>query len=165
MSRQVSQCSCPKRFQVEQVSANRYRVRVNHIPLIIMFGISWDVLKWHDGIIYSLEILSSYVWCVFYEAHSWYVLVVDGQRWMNFLLRMTLAEVNKSVIFFKWWTLSFSRSNYCYFSNSERSDKPEDKGEVPVTSFFWSIWLQRKQGDDSEQVKLQPEFIQQCLSS
>lgn len=27
-------------------------------------------------------------------------------------------------------------TNYFYFLNSERSDKPEDKGEVPVTSFF-----------------------------
>lgn len=27
VSRQVSQCSCPRRFQVEQISANRYRVR------------------------------------------------------------------------------------------------------------------------------------------
>uniref|UniRef100_A0AAR2M287 Microtubule actin crosslinking factor 1b n=1 Tax=Pygocentrus nattereri TaxID=42514 RepID=A0AAR2M287_PYGNA len=27
VSRQVSQCNCPKRFQVEQISANRYRVR------------------------------------------------------------------------------------------------------------------------------------------
>lgn len=26
VSRQVSQCNCPKRFQVEQISANRYRV-------------------------------------------------------------------------------------------------------------------------------------------
>lgn len=46
---------------------------------------------------YSLETLSSYEWSVFYEAHLWYVLVEDGQPWMNFLLRMTLAEVNNSL--------------------------------------------------------------------
>lgn len=28
VSRQVSQCNCPKRFEVEQISANRYRVRL-----------------------------------------------------------------------------------------------------------------------------------------
>lgn len=35
VSRQVSQCNCPKRFQVEQISANRYRVRLSlhHIKI------------------------------------------------------------------------------------------------------------------------------------
>lgn len=36
VSRQVSQCSCPKTFQVEQITANRYKVSRNDIINIIL---------------------------------------------------------------------------------------------------------------------------------
>lgn len=83
VSRQVSQCNCPKRFQVEQISANRYRVslfsphrywvvRITHsknwcmitrlllIPIMFFFFVCC-----------SLEIPSSWGWFVFFEAHWW----------------------------------------------------------------------------------------------
>ncbi|KAF4087940.1 hypothetical protein AMELA_G00077310 [Ameiurus melas] len=53
VSRQVSQCSCPKRFQVEQVSANRYRfgdsqqlrmVRILRSTLMVRVGGGWTAL-------------------------------------------------------------------------------------------------------------------------
>lgn len=42
VSRQVSQCNCPKRFQVEQISANRYRVSLLFPPPPHRY---WAVLK------------------------------------------------------------------------------------------------------------------------
>ncbi|XP_038145905.1 microtubule-actin cross-linking factor 1, isoforms 1/2/3/5 [Cyprinodon tularosa] len=53
VSRQVSQCSCPKRFQVEQISANRYRfgdsqqlrmVRILRSTLMVRVGGGWTAL-------------------------------------------------------------------------------------------------------------------------
>ncbi|KAM9488562.1 microtubule-actin cross-linking factor 1, isoforms 6/7 [Clarias gariepinus] len=53
VSRQVSQCSCPKRFQVEQVSTNRYRfgdsqqlrmVRILRSTLMVRVGGGWTAL-------------------------------------------------------------------------------------------------------------------------
>ncbi|XP_076827738.1 microtubule-actin cross-linking factor 1, isoforms 6/7 [Brachyhypopomus gauderio] len=53
VSRQVSQCNCPKRFQVEQISANRYRfgdsqqlrmVRILRSTLMVRVGGGWTAL-------------------------------------------------------------------------------------------------------------------------
>ncbi|XP_062848378.1 microtubule-actin cross-linking factor 1, isoforms 6/7, partial [Trichomycterus rosablanca] len=53
VSRQVSQCSCPRRFQVEQISANRYRfgdsqqlrmVRILRSTLMVRVGGGWTAL-------------------------------------------------------------------------------------------------------------------------
>ncbi|KAI7806099.1 putative microtubule-actin cross-linking factor 1, partial [Triplophysa rosa] len=53
VSRQVSQCSCPKTFQVEQISANRYRfghsqqlrmVRILRSTLMVRVGGGWTAL-------------------------------------------------------------------------------------------------------------------------
>ncbi|XP_056142945.1 microtubule-actin cross-linking factor 1, isoforms 6/7 [Lampris incognitus] len=53
LSRQVSQCNCPKRFQVEQISANRYRfgdsqqlrmVRILRSTLMVRVGGGWTAL-------------------------------------------------------------------------------------------------------------------------
>ncbi|KAM9806535.1 microtubule-actin cross-linking factor 1, isoforms 6/7 isoform 1-T1 [Syngnathus typhle] len=53
VSRQVSQCNCPKRFQVEQISANRYRfgdsqqlrmVRMLRSTLMVRVGGGWTAL-------------------------------------------------------------------------------------------------------------------------
>ncbi|KAG1936136.1 microtubule-actin cross-linking factor 1, isoforms 1/2/3/5 [Pimephales promelas] len=53
VSRQVSQCNCPKRFQVEQISANRYRfgdsqqlrmVRILRSSLMVRVGGGWTAL-------------------------------------------------------------------------------------------------------------------------
>ncbi|XP_077577043.1 microtubule-actin cross-linking factor 1, isoforms 6/7 isoform X1 [Stigmatopora nigra] len=53
VSRQVSQCHCPKRFQVEQISANRYRfgdsqllrmVRMLRSTLMVRVGGGWTAL-------------------------------------------------------------------------------------------------------------------------
>uniref|UniRef100_A0A3P9JYU5 Microtubule actin crosslinking factor 1b n=1 Tax=Oryzias latipes TaxID=8090 RepID=A0A3P9JYU5_ORYLA len=53
VSRQVSQCSCPKRFQVEQISPNRYRfgdsqqlrmVRILRSTLMVRVGGGWTAL-------------------------------------------------------------------------------------------------------------------------
>ncbi|XP_055759152.1 microtubule-actin cross-linking factor 1, isoforms 6/7 [Salvelinus fontinalis] len=53
VGRQVSQCNCPKRFQVEQISANRYRfgdsqqlrmVRILRSTLMVRVGGGWTAL-------------------------------------------------------------------------------------------------------------------------
>ncbi|XP_065102531.2 microtubule-actin cross-linking factor 1, isoforms 6/7 isoform X2 [Paramisgurnus dabryanus] len=53
VSRQVSQCNCPKRFEVEQISANRYRfgdsqqlrmVRILRSTLMVRVGGGWTAL-------------------------------------------------------------------------------------------------------------------------
>ncbi|KTF91597.1 hypothetical protein cypCar_00026001 [Cyprinus carpio] len=53
VSRQVSQCNCPKRFLVEQISANRYRfgdsqqlrmVRILRSTLMVRVGGGWTAL-------------------------------------------------------------------------------------------------------------------------
>nr|XP_043889530.1 microtubule-actin cross-linking factor 1, isoforms 1/2/3/5 isoform X1 [Solea senegalensis]XP_043889531.1 microtubule-actin cross-linking factor 1, isoforms 1/2/3/5 isoform X1 [Solea senegalensis] len=53
VSRQVSKCNCPKRFQVEQISANRYRfgdsqqlrmVRILRSTLMVRVGGGWTAL-------------------------------------------------------------------------------------------------------------------------
>ncbi|KAI1885516.1 hypothetical protein AGOR_G00204560 [Albula goreensis] len=53
VSRQVSQCSCPQRFQVEQISANRYKfgdsqqlrmVRILRSTLMVRVGGGWTAL-------------------------------------------------------------------------------------------------------------------------
>ncbi|XP_067366375.1 microtubule-actin cross-linking factor 1, isoforms 6/7 [Channa argus] len=53
VSRQVSQCNCPRRFQVEQISANRYRfgdsqqlrmVRILRSTLMVRVGGGWTAL-------------------------------------------------------------------------------------------------------------------------
>ncbi|CAG12833.1 unnamed protein product, partial [Tetraodon nigroviridis] len=53
VSRQVSQCNCPKKFQVEQISANRYRfgdsqqlrmVRILRSTLMVRVGGGWTAL-------------------------------------------------------------------------------------------------------------------------
>ncbi|XP_016342581.1 microtubule-actin cross-linking factor 1, isoforms 1/2/3/5-like [Sinocyclocheilus anshuiensis] len=53
VSRQVSQCNCPKRYQVEQISANRYRfgdsqqlrmVRILRSTLMVRVGGGWTAL-------------------------------------------------------------------------------------------------------------------------
>lgn len=44
VTRQVAKCKCPKRFQVEQIGANKYRVKTFWFKLLIRFMKSFNVV-------------------------------------------------------------------------------------------------------------------------